>query len=675
MRLRELKLLVTTGRGKYGTNISFQNGLVIVRADNSLGKSTCFTAILVALGMEAMLTTNRAGLPLTPAVLERLETLDGWQEVIESYVYLEIENKQGERITTFRQLKGNRDKDLIGIWYGGVISKNGEYEYQDFFVNRSGGASRDAGFHRELARFLGWQLPMVPTFDGGESPLYLQILFPFLFVEQKRGWSSVVPILPTHLRVRDTHARAVEFLLSLDAYKNAVRRQELELELTRCQSEWTQIIKQARENALQVNGALQGIPEVPTASWPPEVLPSFSVPVDNQWVSINDRISSANNALRKLIDQEIPRVEQIADAAESDLTIAENEVNRGETVVARLLEYAAFEQAELEAMQSRLEQIDVDLVRNKDDRTLQTMGSDKFAELNSGECPTCHQAIQDSLLPLAEHQGVMTLDQNIEFLEQQRKTIQGALVEAQSSFNSRNQQILAIRQEIVGNRNRVRVLRQTLISDGRLPSAAAIEVRLRLEHEIERLKKSAASFEILLSRIASTAEVLRRIRGELGDLPKQNTSPADRKKISRWTELLQAQLKQYGFGSFQPEEIQISIEQYRPEHEGFDLPSSISASDLIRTIWAYLMGMLEISRYSNIDHPGLLVFDEPRQQSARELSFRELLRRGASSLEFDQQVVFFTSEESSRLNESLTGLAYQLHDFGDDEKILRPMPS
>ncbi len=501
----------------------------------------------------------------------------------------------------------------------------------------------------------------------------MQILFPFFFVEQKRGWSSVVPIIPSHLRVRNAHERAVEFLISLDAYKNAVKRQELDLELSQNQSAWSQTIRLMKENANLVNGSLQGISDSPVVTWPPEIPPSFMVPVNNEWLSIQSRIANAKSTLHDLIELEIPRVEQIANEAESELSKAEDEVRRDETIVERLLEFVRFEESELASMMNRLRQIDEDLVRNKDDRTLKSMGSESFKKLNSGECPTCHQAIQDSLLPLAEEQGVMTLDQNIAFLEQQRRTILGVVGEARASVDTRNQQILAIRSEIAIKRSRVRALRQTLVSDGRLPSAAAIEERLRLEHEIERLEKAADSFNQSLVQLGRIAEELSRIRADLSSLPKQNTSQTDREKIRRWGDLMQRQLGQYGFGSFRPDEIQISDDQYRPKHEGFDLPSSISASDLIRTIWAYLMGMMELAREFSVDHPGLLVFDEPRQQSAREVSFSELLRRAANSREYCQQVVFFTSEEPSLLRAALEGFEYKLHDFGDDEKVIRPI--
>ena len=130
--------------------------------------------------------------------------------------------------------------------------------------------------------------------------------------------------------------------------------------------------------------------------------------------------------------------------------------------------------------------------------------------------------------------------------------------------------------------------------------------------------------------------------------------------------------------------MNVSEDSYRPEHDGFDiqtdvnrtdsaspsaaaaspnstqLQNSISASDLIRTIWAYLNGMLEMGRSGGTNHPGFLLFDEPRQQSTRDVSFVELLRRASTSHSFSQQVIFFTSENLERLQGHLSGLPHSL---------------
>ena len=120
-------------------------------------------------------------------------------------------------------------------------------------------------------------------------------------------------------------------------------------------------------------------------------------------------------------------------------------------------------------------------------------------------------------------------------------------------------------------------------------------------------------------------------------------SDQDRVKIREWSARFKEQLTQYGFASFPVVEAAISTDTYRPEHQGFDLEASlgyayrnsplenqISASDLIRTIWSYLAGMLELARTTPTNHPGCVVFDEPKQQSTRDVSFQELLRRASA---------------------------------------------
>ena len=84
---------------------------------------------------------------------------------------------------------------------------------RDYFVRAAGQRSKDSGFHRLLADFMGWELPIVPAFNNKEVPLYLEILFPFLAIEQKAGWSGILPRIPTYLQVRDPLQRGVEFFL------------------------------------------------------------------------------------------------------------------------------------------------------------------------------------------------------------------------------------------------------------------------------------------------------------------------------------------------------------------------------------------------------------------------------------------------------------------------------
>lgn len=672
MKLRHLRIVVQTTGGPFEANIPFENGLVVIRATNTRGKSTCFKSILTALGLEAILTTSQSELPLTPAVMHRITWKGKNFDVTESDIYLEIENSTNDRVTIQRTVKGERDWHLVTLYKGPALTTPGEYSANDFYVSRPGGATREAGFHRELANFLGWNLPNVSTYEDKECPLYLQMIFPFVFVEQKRGWATISPPIPTQWRIREPHRRVIEFLLKLDAYKVAIRRQHLQAERNRIQSEWSALRERAKVIAGMVNGDIQALPLSPTIQWPPQVLPSIIVPDGAYWQSLRQVLIKRKNKRNQIINEKIPAVQEIAAFAEADLAHTEAIVREKEVLLSRLLNTLELENEEIEATKQRLATIKDDLIRNKDAKTLRDMGSKQIIDLNEGHCPICHQTIQDSLVPLEAKQSVMSLDENISFLDEQRKTFELVLVDSQRVAFARERQVVALRKEISDFRTQIRTLRRTLISDGRLPSEEAIRARIELERAIEQDTEVEDRFQKVLEEFSVKSKEWDAIEKELAKLPKSDVTEEDISKINKWTSLLKEQLQEYGFDSLPINEINISSDSYYPEHDGFDLQASISASDLIRTIWSYLMGMLELARTESTNHPGLLVFDEPRQQSADKISFGALMKRGATSIISGQQVIVFTSEEVTEVETSLKDVPHNLIDFGS-ERLLQPI--
>jgi hypothetical protein len=319
-----------------------------------MGKSTCVKSILIALGLEAMLTTNQSDLPLPPAAKARLRSDDHEYDVLESEVFLEIENASGRRIVTQRTIKGTRDKNLITVHDGPVLtSPNTAAPTSDFFVNRSGAATHELGFHRFLAEFLGWDLPMVQTYDGAEYPLYVQCIFPYFVVEQTRGWSSVQPPLPGHFRIRDSHKRAVEFLLKLDAHHVALRRQEIILEKARIEADWAARAAQVAEIGATAAAVVQALPRTPTSSWPPQVPPSLVLPVGQGWLTLVERTATQQDELARLVDQEIPRVQEIVSSAQAELDRAERKTRTRQTLLSRLFDAFESERQEVLRIEKR----------------------------------------------------------------------------------------------------------------------------------------------------------------------------------------------------------------------------------------------------------------------------------------------------------------------------------
>jgi len=622
-----------------------------------------------------MLTHSRSDLPLPPAVKSRLDSDSGEQVVLESEVFLEIENANGQSIVTQRTIKGQRDKNLITVHSGPILSRPDTVATsRDYFVNLQGSATREHGFHHFLTEFLGWTLPAVQSFDGSERPLYVQCVFPYFFVEQMRGWSTLQPPIPTHFRIRDAHKRVVEFLLNLDAHRVALKRQELLAEKIRIETEWKAKVAHASDIAEMAAGTIQSLPRQPVASWPPQVPPQLVVPSGETWIQILEKLDAKKTELAELVEQEIPRVQEIASAAQAELNQADLETRDKQTLLSRLLDVLETEQEEVKRVEHRIKAIGEDIQRHKDVKTLQGLGSRQGSELDNGHCPICHQTVQDSLLPLSSDQVVMSLDENIQFLTEQKRTFELVFENAKRVADARAAQVRSLNQDLSSLRERVRSLRQTLISDARLPSVAAIRNRMELENAIRRDELHSAQFARTIASFGELSAQWFRCQSELQALPREDTTDLDRQKIRAWTALIQEQLAQYGFRSFSPTQVNVSEDTYRPEHEGFDLQTdvsgaettptqlqnSISASDLIRTIWAYLNGMLEMARSGGTNHPGCVLFDEPRQQSTRDVSFVELLRRASTSGAFGQQVIFFTSENIERLQGHLVGLPHAL---------------
>lgn len=663
MRLRQLQINISTVDGPYGATVPFPDGLVVIWADNSMGKSTCARAILVALGMEAMLTTSQQELPLPPAMTVKLDGGTLEHTVLESEVWLEIENSAGKRVTVQRTVKGGRDKNLITVHDGPALTKPGPYPTADYFVNRSGGATRPVGFHWFLAHFLGWDLPAVQTYEGNEVPLYLQCILPYVMTEQTRGWSSIQPPVPTQFRIRDVHKRAVEFLLGMDAHKIALARQELQLRKSRLETRWATQVRKLKEIASAAGGVVHALPGEPTSVWPRQVPPSINVPEKKHWIGLSERIRQRLEKQRALEAQSIPQVSDAADSVKRELEEAESAVVGQQAVLSRLVDALASEEQEVVRVQDRLTAIKEDIQRNKDARTLRKLGSRKESELDHGSCPVCHQPVADSLVPLAPGQAVMSLDENIEFLGEQSRTFEGVLEQSKRVVSARRLQVQAARSEIGQLRDRIRHLRQTLVSDDRSLSIAAVYERLELERELKQDLRFSDSFAEAVTGFISLASDWKVLQTAVDELPKDDLSANDHRKLELWGGSVRQQLKEYGFRSVSFSEIELSPFTYRPEIEGFELQTTISASDLIRTIWAYQSGMLEVAREVPTNHPGMLVFDEPRQQSTRDVSFVALLKRASQASTFGQQVIFFTSEEKNRLKEHLVNLNHNLREI------------
>jgi hypothetical protein len=324
----------------------------------------------------------------------------------------------------------------------------------------------------------------------------------------------------------------------------------------------------------------------------------------------------------------------------------------------------------MDALRRRLAALKEDLREHQDVVTLSKLGAPELAALHE-DCPVCHRRLPDSLLG-DRSVPALSPDDTVTYIKQQIELFEVMARDGQRSFDAKVERWATLQRRESDVRAQIRTIRTTLQSSNAAPSADAIARHIRLEDRVRRLEVIAESFLALLATLDRLAAEGREVRAQLATLPKERLSEEDAKKLAALETSFIEQLHAYEFGSFSDERLMVSRDNYHPRREEFDLQADISASDSIRVVWAYLLGLLEVSQKLATNHPRFVVFDEPRQQSAKEVSFRALLQRAAGDAS-GSQVIFATSEELASLQPMLAGIPATLHAV--DGYLLTPVPS
>ena len=666
LRVRCIKLVVITASGKFGFRQVFDDGLVVLRASNASGKSTCIKSLIYALGLERMLGPNNT-VPLTAAMTQML-THDGQEFLVtESSVTVELENRTGESLTVSRPIAGGKaDTRVVTTWDGPALTAGSStYRQDSFFVRDPGTATREKGFHTRLSSFIGWELPEVQKYDGQRCPLYLETIFPLMLVEQTHGWRGLQMNTPTVFGIRDVKQSALEFLLKLDVAASRRIRQELLAEQSKVEKEWDSIVQVIKREANNVGAALIGLPMAPTGDWPPLQQPHLAFESGEHWVPLHERIL----AIEKRIQDSLVQVNRPIEAESTALEQTKKEIEKLQFAL-RNEETARRRYAfELNSLNESIDELERELKRNLDIKKLRKYGAQEGLAVTDSRCPSCNRKLDDTLLsPTSDSDDatLMSIEENIEFIRAKLKTFKAMTDQANARIGTATNRAARINSKLDDLRERARAIERTMVTDERVPSEAVILGRVRDE---TRLKQIRVADDILNQNLDSLAHLGKRWTGVQAKLKglKEGELSNDKRKLKKLQRLFITQLKEYGYSSFDPERIELDPNSFRPVREGFDLTFEISASDSIRLIWAYLMSLLELDEDTN--HLGLLIFDEPRQQDAAEESYSKLLQR--ASRHTDEQIILATSHQLDGVERLLSGKEYQLVNVAG--KLLKPM--
>lgn len=672
--LRHLRVRVVAGGTTLGSDWAFEDGLNIIWAENTQGKSSVFNAILFALGLEILLG-RKGELAMKPSLRAELEmgVPEETVPVAESWVELEIENSHGRPVLIKRYIRSDSHDDrLVVVRQGTRIAENHSVLEENFFLHDRGAAQREAGFHTFLANFAGWDLPRVSTFQGSSVPLYIECLFPLFFIEQVRGWTGIQATMPTRFGIRDVAKQATEFVLGLDVSEISRRRRELHERKAMLRSQWDGVLSSFNERVAQ-SPAFASLPRSPMVDFALQV-PRLLVLSDGESYDVVEWLAAQRERINVIqgsataeksrapsfdsIKLRLEANEERLFIEESRLSALRNELRRTESLH--------------KTMRESIHSLEVDLQKNEDAQKLRKLGANIGSKVALGVCPTCAQEIRDVLLDQNLDVPPMTIDENVKFIKNQ-KELASAFLEIQQKEHEMNRVSTGAQAQVVDTlRALVREDRAALAKPSGRPDVTAIREMLALERQVARIEEVASGFDLAVNRLLDLADKWTSLLAEERTLPADIFSAEDKKKLARLERDFRSMLQEFEFKSTPIGEVGISRDSYRPSAREFELVFDSSASDNIRVLWAYTLALLSISTKHMTQHVGIACFDEPGQQQVSKAS-RHAFYLAASRLDpRTSQVLVTTSEEKEDLVRELSGVRHQFIDNGPG-RVLKPV--
>ena len=311
LKINRLKVELKTIDGKYGIDTSFVNGINFISSNkNTCGKSSILAAIYYALGFEEILG-GIGPKALSYVYRDHIEEPSNDKfNIVESAIFLEISNKDNV-ITIFRTVKQeNKDDKLITVYSS---SMNEIYKdttiHNDFFVHRKNSAVHEKGFHAFLENFLELNIPLVPTFDGVDRKLYLQLIFSSMFIEQKHGWGDILAGMPT-LGIKDAKKRVIEFVLNLDTLETERKKNILKVKKNNIINKWKTIIFNIKNYCNNLSCVITNIPLEPeildtdniNKLFITKIINNKTIPVDEYVKILQEKCELLQKKPKKIVD-------------------------------------------------------------------------------------------------------------------------------------------------------------------------------------------------------------------------------------------------------------------------------------------------------------------------------------------------------------------------------------
>jgi len=693
IKINKLRTEILTDRSAdisdlYGFDFSFKEGLNIVAGQNSRGKTTINTCIYYGLGMEELLGAHNEK-ALDKALKEEFtikadRTDEGESyKVLSSKILLEIENDKNKVVSLERYVKVNTpDVKTSNIHVHYCAIENMGKEDQDvmreiFFVNSRGNNDNPNGFYNWLSDFIGIALPEVSNTSRTSlrSPLYLQTIFSALFIEQTKGWSDFFATMP-FFGITKAKEKIVEFILGLNELALSTRKDILNQRKNGITDDWRRKVKMFHDLEKRSNSSIIDLPQELTTDKNDiaKISAVFSTSEDEK-IGYGEYLEQKLAVLRELENRPMATVRENREEALTEFNDQKDEYFKLKDYVESFENKLRIEKQQLSSLGNQLTTVEAEI---RDHINLQKVFNENIINARgTNQCPTCSQEVSVDLISSKNIKiPQLTLEENTNFLRSQKKIIDSSLLSLKETIGEKESLLLYFKDSLRKKEIIIKSLSKDLIADDRAFSESEVVKKLQIEQEIDVLFELNDSITELKVELEDLANKYHNIIVRLSSL--KDSEAEDESKLA----VFETKYKDYlfAFGYESNAKYQITINRKDPfkyfpvykNNKNDTIPQSIrinsSASDFVRNIWAYTLSLLE----NGVNHPGVIMFDEPGQHRTNLSSLKELFK--VSSKITDKQTIIFTSIDKPLNNEKeeVIELNVLLEDLDDsDYKLIR----
>ena len=657
MRIDKLEISIEAYANNYhndirhfGRVLDFASGLNLVVGDNTSGKTTLVECLFYALAMEELIEGKPCDKTLDKAVKSQFLYMepDGNQHewlVKESFVQIQLSNTNEETITVKRKIvSDDKQQNKMYVWQSPILDKMEHKDCREYYIhNRDDhNTEHNEGFYALLADFADLPIIPVPARNTDKTIFYMQTVFTASYIEQKRGWSDFFANIRSY-NIINPKQKLVEYLMGYDTNTDLINSIGLKEKRKKLENLWDTKVT-AVKNYLSYNGLYTDGLQTEIKQQKIE-LDELRIAVRSESVEICTYKERLKQRIQELENKQ--KSSQVGNGYEQYLVVLKRYEQHIEEYKNYCIELVT-EADKLDNIREHIKYIESEMKRYDSLRKVNNI----ITTLDVKICPTCHQHLpsdtstQSALTSSQIQASRDMLSMQRSFLMPMVKRLEAALKNKELNKLYLDKQLRKEEVEVkmMASQNNINLYplsanEQFELVDCKTKVVTLDEVELHTREQIEQLSHIKNDYQQVCGKIKKLGDL------EEDDLPTAQMLSAFRKLLNKFNYTSNNVINEVFFKEEDTTYKYLPVIKHGENNEE-EIRADSSASDFIRSIWAYYLTLLTESKR----HPGFLVMDEPCQHSMKEESLTHLFEVCASITD-KQTILFCSSQPKTEENE------------------------